>query len=52
MQASWGDETQGGRRKYYRTTDAGRAVYRQNVSDWTATKHIIKTLLNVKGGPQ
>ena len=43
----WGDETQGGRRKYYRITDAGRAVYRQNVLDWTATQQIINTLLNL-----
>ena len=43
------DETQGGRRKYYRITDAGRAVFRQNVLDWTATQTIINTLLNLKG---
>ncbi|WP_104091609.1 PadR family transcriptional regulator [Arthrobacter sp. GMC3] len=50
VEASWGDETQGGRRKYYRITDAGRAVYRKNVQDWTATQNIINKLLNVKGG--
>ncbi len=49
VEAYWGDETQGGRRKYYRITDAGRAVYRQNVLDWTATQTIINTLLNLKG---
>jgi DNA-binding PadR family transcriptional regulator len=48
VEAYWGDETQGGRRKYYRITDAGRAVYRQNVLDWTATQQIINTLLNLK----
>src|SRR3954465_8467371 len=47
VEAYWGDETQGGRRKYYRITDAGRAVYRQNVLDWTATQQIINTLLNL-----
>src|SRR3954470_2333450 len=47
VEAYWGDETQGGRRKYYRLTDAGRAVYRQNVLDWTATQQIINTLLNL-----
>ncbi len=46
----WGDETQGGRRKYYRITDAGRAVYRRNVDDWVATQNIINRLLNLKGG--
>ena len=45
VEAYWGDETQGGRRKYYRITDAGRAVYTQNVRDWTATQRIINTLL-------
>ena len=45
----WGDETQGGRRKYYRITDAGRAVYRRNVEDWLKTQAIINTLLNLKG---
>ncbi|MGO2540937.1 MAG: PadR family transcriptional regulator [Specibacter sp.] len=50
VEASWGDETQGGRRKYYRITDAGRAVYNNNVRTWTATANIINTLLNVKGG--
>jgi PadR family transcriptional regulator, regulatory protein PadR len=47
VEAYWGDETQGGRRKYYRITDAGRSVYRQNVLDWTATQSIINTLLNL-----
>jgi PadR family transcriptional regulator PadR len=52
VEAYWGDETQGGRRKYYRITDAGRAVYRQNVLDWTATQHIINTLLNLPSTQQ
>ena len=52
IEAYWGDETQGGRRKYYRITDSGRAVYRQNVKDWTATQAIINTLLNVKGSAE
>lgn len=52
VEAYWGDETQGGRRKYYRITDAGRAVYLQNVRDWTATQRIINSLLNVKGGAE
>ena len=49
VDAYWGDETQGGRRKYYRITDAGRAVYTRNVSDWNATQRIINTLLTPKG---
>jgi PadR family transcriptional regulator PadR len=46
----WGDETQGGRRKYYRITDAGHAVYRRNVDDWLATQTTINMLLGLKGG--
>lgn len=49
VEAYWGDETQGGRRKYYRITDAGRAVFRSAVTDWTATQRIINTLLELKG---
>jgi len=49
VEAYWGDETQGGRRKYYTITDAGRAVYERNVADWIATERIINSLLNLKG---
>ena len=52
VESYWGDESQGGRRKYYRITDAGRAVYLQNVRDWTATQRIINSLLNVKGSAE
>jgi len=48
-EAYWGDESQGGRRKYYRITDAGRAVFERNVRDWTATQRIINRVLDVKG---
>ncbi len=51
VEAYWGDESQGGRRKYYRITDAGRAVFRGAVADWTATQQIINTLLALKGEP-
>jgi len=46
VEAYWGDETQGGRRKYYRITDAGRAVYRRNLAAWSATRDIIDSLLD------
>ena len=52
VDAFWGDETQGGRRKYYSITDAGRAVYDRNVADWIATERIINSLLNLKGSQQ
>jgi DNA-binding PadR family transcriptional regulator len=47
VEAYWGDETQGGRRKYYRITDAGQAVYRDNVRAWVLTRGIIDSLLDL-----
>lgn len=41
----WGDETQGGRRKYYRITEDGKAVLIQNKLDWELTKKIISKLI-------
>ncbi|MEL7976488.1 PadR family transcriptional regulator [Isoptericola sp. F-RaC21] len=46
VEAYWGDESQGGRRKYYRITDAGRAVFRSNVAAWVATRDVIDSLLS------
>ena len=47
VEAYWGDETQGARRKYYRITDAGRAVFRLNVAAWAVTRDIIDSLLDL-----
>ncbi len=47
IESYWGDETQGGRRKYYRITDAGRAVFQRNVAAWTVTRDLIDTLLDL-----
>lgn len=44
----WGDETQGGRRKYYRITNAGRELYEQTRKDWDFAKDILDKL--IKGG--
>lgn len=44
----WGDETQGGRRKYYRITEEGEAKYEQNKNDWNFAKVILDKL--IKGG--
>ncbi|MCG1013043.1 helix-turn-helix transcriptional regulator [Tepidanaerobacter sp. GT38] len=41
----WGDETQGARRKYYRITDKGRELYRQNMLNWEFTLKILNNLL-------
>jgi len=41
----WGDETQGGRRKYYRITAIGRAQYENNKANWIFSKKILDELL-------
>jgi len=41
----WGDETQGGRRKYYHITDSGRETYKDNKSNWDHAKEILDKLL-------
>lgn len=41
----WGDETQGGRRRYYRITERGKQVYTENKKNWEYAKRIIDQLL-------
>lgn len=41
----WGDETQGGRRKYYHITDTGRSLYAENKQNWNYAKQILDELL-------
>jgi PadR family transcriptional regulator PadR len=41
----WGDETQGGRRKYYRVTASGREQYETNIRNWHYAKAILEKLL-------
>ncbi len=41
----WGDETQGGRRKYYRITTLGKNVYELNKQDWEFAKKIADKLI-------
>jgi len=41
----WGDETQGGRRKYYHTTKSGRELYISNKQNWDYAKQILGKLL-------
>lgn len=43
--AYWGDETKGGRRKYYQITDRGRELYTQNKRDWEYSQRILNKLL-------
>lgn len=41
----WGDEQTGARRRYYAITEAGRALYAENVADWQRAKSMINHLL-------
>ena len=41
----WGDETQGGRRRYYRITERGRQLYAENKKNWEYAKRILDQLL-------
>lgn len=41
----WGDETQGGRRKYYRITTSGRELYKSKKENWDFAKRILDRLL-------
>jgi PadR family transcriptional regulator PadR len=40
----WGDESQGGRRKYYQITSSGRQLYEANKQAWEMAKHILDKL--------
>lgn len=41
----WGDESLGGRRKYYKITSIGKDIYNHNKQDWEYAKKIIDKLL-------
>ncbi|HSX07138.1 MAG TPA: PadR family transcriptional regulator [Candidatus Saccharimonadia bacterium] len=41
----WGDESQGGRRKYYHITASGRSLYKTNKQNWDYAKQILEQLL-------
>jgi PadR family transcriptional regulator PadR len=41
----WGDESQGGRRKYYRITDSGHELYKANKQNWDNAKRVLDQLV-------
>ena len=45
IRSYWGDESQGGRRKYYSITDSGRIVFENALSEWLSAQKIINRLL-------
>lgn len=44
----WGDESQGGRRKYYRITESGKQTYLRSVAQWKIARDLINQL--IEGG--
>lgn len=45
IESYWGDETQGGRRKYYCITSSGRQQYQTNIRNWQYAQEILEKLL-------
>ena len=45
IQSYWGDESQGGRRKYYKITPQGESAYQASVTAWKKAKVIISQLI-------
>ena len=41
----WGDGSQGGRRKYFKITEKGKATYNNNISNWEYAKRVLDNLL-------
>ncbi|BFH13629.1 PadR family transcriptional regulator [Paenibacillus dendritiformis] len=41
----WGDESQGGRRKYYRITEKGKLTHATNKQNWEHAKQILDMLI-------
>lgn len=41
----WGNETQGGRRKYYQITAQGRTTLERNITEWNFAKQVIDDLI-------
>lgn len=48
IEAYWGDETQGARRKYYRITPDGVSTLEKNLENWEYAKKVIDRLTEVE----
>jgi PadR family transcriptional regulator, regulatory protein PadR len=45
VECYWGDESQGGRRKYFRITRKGKDTYARNKRNWEYAKRVLNNLL-------
>jgi len=48
IESYYGDESQGGKRKYYRVTSLGKAYYGEKVKEWAVTKTVVDIFMEVK----
>lgn len=48
IQSYWGDETKGGRRKYYHLTDQGKKILVKEQQNWLFAKEILDILMTGK----
>ena len=48
IESYWGNENAGARRRYYHMTDAGRALYEENLADWRKYRAIISALFGME----
>lgn len=51
IQSYWGDESQGGRRKYYKVTPMGIDTYHSNLAEWTTARDLIGKLIENQEEP-
>lgn len=45
VSAYWGNQSHGGRRKYYSVTDAGQAMLANYITDWKKTSEIVNRFI-------
>ena len=46
INAYWGDESQGGRRKYYGLTQVGHSTLQESIQNWESTKIIMDKIFD------
>lgn len=46
IRSYWGEESQGGRRKYYAIMPDGRQTYERNLADWKRARRLIDRLVS------
>lgn len=52
IRSYWGEESQGGRRKYYTITGQGRLAYQRNLADWKRARSLIDRLVSGEAGKE